>query len=66
MSLENLSEIVNASVKQRIAVQAMMAVGCVNWIDYGDNRTLIVNWDDGEYGIPSNYIIDYKGIVTKE
>lgn len=60
---ENLSEIKKATVKQRIAIQAMMEVGCINWIDYGENGTILVNWEDGDYGMPGTYSIDKKGLI---
>ena len=60
---ENLSEIKKATVKQRIAIQAMMTVGCINWIDYGENGTILVNWEDGNYGSDYTYTVDKKGLV---
>ena len=60
---ENLSEIKKATVKQRIAIQTMMTVGCINWIDYGENGTILVNWEDGDYGLPGTYSVDKKGLV---
>lgn len=60
---ENLSEVVKATVRQKIALNAMMVVGCVNSVGYGENGTLIVNWEDGNYGNDRDYVIDKKGDV---
>ena len=60
---ENLSEITKATVRQKVALNAMMVVGCVNSVDYGENGTLIVSWEDGNYGYDSDYVIDKKGDV---
>lgn len=61
--IENLSEFKKATVKQRIAIQAMEAVGVINWFDYEENGTISVNWEDGDYGLPRTYSVDKKGLV---
>ena len=58
---ENLKEVKKATVKQLIAINAMDMVGFINWLDYGDNGTILVSWEDGECGLPSNYKITRKG-----
>ena len=60
---ENLKEVKKATVKQLIAINAMNIVGCINWIDYGDNGTILVSWEDGNYGSASIYSVDKKGLV---
>ena len=60
---ENLKEVKKATVKQLIAINAMDMVGFINWIDYGDNGTILVNWEDGNWGLPSIYSVDKKGLV---
>ena len=60
---ENLKEIKKATVKQLIAINAMYMVGFINWIDYEDNGTILVSWEDGNWGLPSIYSVDKKGLV---
>lgn len=60
---EDLSEVKKATVKQLIAIQTMNVVGCINWIDYGDNGIIFVNWEDGDYGLPRTYSVDKKGLL---
>ena len=60
---ENLEEVKRATVKQLIAINTMNIVGCINWIDYGENGTILVNWEDGNYGLPGTYSVDKKGLV---
>lgn len=60
---ENLEEVKKATVKQLIAIDAMDMVGFINWIDYGDNGTILVNWEDGDFGLPKTYSVDKKGLV---
>lgn len=60
---ENLSEVKKATVKQLIAINTMNVVGCINWIDYGENGEILVNWEDGDYGLPRTYSVDKKGLV---
>ena len=60
---ENLKEVKKATVKQLIAINAMDMVGVINWIDYGENGTILVNWEDGDYGSPKTYSVDKKGLV---
>ena len=60
---EDLIEVKKATVKQRIAIHAMNVVGCINWIDYGENGKILVNWEDGDYGLPRTYSVDKKGLV---
>ena len=60
---EDLSEVKKATVKQLIAIQTMNVIGCINWIDYGDNGTILVNWEDGDYGLPATFLVDKKGLV---
>lgn len=60
---EALKEIKRATVKQLIAIQTMNVIGCINWIDYGDNGTILVNWEDGDYGLPATFSVDKKGLV---
>ena len=62
---ENLKEVKKATVKQLIAINAMDMVGCINWIDYGENGTILVNWEDGNYGSRDTYSVDKKGLVDK-
>ena len=63
---ENLSELTKATQKQKIALQAIMTVGCVNWVNYADNGDLIVSWEDGNYGNPYNYRITREGETNYE
>ena len=60
---ENLKEVKKATVKQLIAINAMDMVGFINWLDYGDNGTILVNWEDGNWGWPAIYSVDKKGLV---
>lgn len=60
---EDLSEVKKATVKQLIAIQTMNVVGCINWIDYGENGIIFVNWEDGDYGLPRTYSVDKKGLI---
>ena len=60
---ENLKEVKKATVKQLIAINAMDMVGLINWLDYGDNGTILVNWEDGDWGLPNTYSVDKKGLV---
>ena len=60
---ENLKEVKKATVKQLIAINAMDMVGFINWLDYGENGTILVNWEDGNWGLPSTYLVDKKGLV---
>ena len=60
---EDLSEVKKATVKQLIAIQTMNVVGCINWIDYGENGMIFVNWEDGDYGLPITYSVDKKGLL---
>ena len=60
---ENLKEVKKATVKQLIAINAMDMVGFINWLDYGDNGTILVSWEDGNWGSPSIYSVDKKGLV---
>lgn len=60
---DNLKEIKKATVKQVIAIHTMDVIGCINWIDYGENGTILVNWEDGDYGSPRTYSVDKKGLV---
>ena len=58
---ENLSELTKTTKKQKIALSALMACGCVNWVEYNDDGSITVQWEDGECGLPSNYTITRKG-----
>ena len=60
---ENLKEVKKATVKQLIAINAMDMVGCINWIDYSEKRTIIVNWEDGDKKKKKTYSVDKKGLV---
>ena len=60
---ENLKEVKKATVKQLIAINAMDMVGFINWLDYGDNGTILLSWEDGNWGLPSIYSVDKKGLV---
>ena len=60
---ENLKEVKKATVKQLIAINAMDMVGFINWLDYGDNGTILVSWEDGNLGSPSIYSVNKKGLV---
>lgn len=62
---EHLSELKKATIRQKVALNAMMVVGCVWSVDYGENGTLIVDWDDGDYGLSRDYVIDKKGNVNE-
>lgn len=63
---ENLNELTKATQKQKIALQAMMTVGCVDWVDYAGNGDLIVCWEDGNYGDSNKYRITRKGETSYE
>lgn len=60
---ENLKEVKKATVKQLIAINAMDMVGVINWLDYGENETILISWEDGNWGSPSIYSVDKKGLV---
>lgn len=58
---ENLSELTKTTQKQKIALSALMTCGCVNWVEYNDDGSITVQWEDGEYGSPKDYTITRKG-----
>lgn len=60
---EDLKEVKKATVKQLIAINAMDMVGFINWLDYGENGTILISWEDGNWGSPSIYSVDKKGLV---
>ena len=63
---ENLSELTKATIKQKIALNALMVCGCVNWVEYGEGDSVIANWEDGDYGSARNYIIAKKGGIIEQ
>ena len=60
---ENLKEIKNATVEQLIAINAMDMVGFISWFHYGDDGKILVSWEDGNWGLPSIYSVNKKGLV---
>ena len=58
---ENLSELTKTTQKQKIALNALMVCGCVNWVEYNDDGSITVQWEDGEFGLPNNYTITREG-----
>ena len=60
---KNLSELTKATIEQKIALNALMVCGCVNWFEYGEEGNIIANWEDGDYGSPRDYIISKKGEI---
>ena len=58
---ENVRELRKTTQKRKIAVSALMACGCVNWVEYNEDGSITVQWEDGECGLPSNYKITRKG-----
>lgn len=62
---ENLRELTKATQEQKIVLNALMICGCVNWVDYGGGGSIIVNWDDGDYGYARTFTITKKGKTTE-
>ena len=63
---ENLSELTKATLEQKIALNALMVCGYVNWVKYAGGGSIIVNWEDGEYGSTRDYRIEKKGGITEQ
>ena len=62
---EKLNELTKATLEQKIVVNALMVCGCVNWVGYGAGGSIIVNWEDGCYGLTRNYRIAKKGGIIE-
>lgn len=62
---EHLSELTKATVRQKIALNTMMTLGGIDWVDYGKNGTLIVKWYDEDSGCGNTFVIDKKGNVKE-
>ncbi len=64
--LQDLSALKNATIRQKIALNAMMNCGIVDSVNYGENGTLEVLWEDGDYGLSGDYTIKRDGTFEED